>query len=167
MRKVTATFSNRYRLGSAVCTVIHHCHLLKGGIVSIDDQAHVPVFTLFFKSGVGPCDFALRVSNGFSEGSLYVIKMAFKFLRPTSNGKHYFLVYLENNEFCFVEAEKHPSSAEWRITKRSSTLSLEKFSSQIAVCSHLRRDFETWWRQRLNLGWEDIDLIRRLAPLSL
>ncbi len=132
--------------------------------MSIDDN-QTRTFTLFSTSDVEPCKLALQGSDG----NMYTIKKVFKAVQKTpaiNVGKHCFLVYLENNEFCFVEAERL-FSIEWRITKQSSSFSLNKFSSQIAVCSSLRWDFESWWRDRIGLTLEDLNVIRRLAPATL
>lgn len=126
------------------------------------DQVRTHTFTPFFTAGSGPYEIALRSSDG----NLYLVQRIIRVVGGSCPaivaGKHCFLVYLENNEFCFVEAERLPS-AEWCITNQSSALSLEKFSSQIAVCSHLRRDFENWWKKRLGFGWEDLGLIQQLS----
>lgn len=131
--------------------------------MSIDeDQVRARTFTPFFTAGRGPCKFALRTS----EGNLYVVQKVLKVVGGSCPamvaGKHCFLVYLENNEFCFIEAGRLPS-AEWYMTAQSTSFSLEKFASQIAVCSHLRWEFEIWWKDRIGLTFADLDMIRRCA----
>lgn len=128
--------------------------------MSVDDN-QARTFTLFSISDVEFCKFALRGLDG----KLRIIKKVFKAVRKIPSmdaGKHCFLVYLENNEFCFVEAERL-FSIEWRITKQSSSFSLDKFSSQIAVCFDLRRVFDHWWRETMGLAYEDLYMIRKLA----